>query len=109
MTQSVKKTIFFVFVLTMFMALFVTFNCLAVDQNAPWTKSGVKILNMLTGTTAGVIAALALVAAGLTMAFGELQGGMKKIVSLVIGISIVVGATSLVKAIFDTSASIIFK
>jgi type IV secretion system protein TrbC len=62
----------------------------------PWDKPLNDFGADLTSTTAMILAIIAFAFCGLCIAFGDLQGGSKKAFYVGIGISIVVGAPSLI-------------
>lgn len=69
----------------------------------PWDDTLTKVKDALTGTTATTISILAVVGAGLGLAMGEGGGGAKKLLMVVMGIGVALGAAKLV-AMFGGTA-----
>lgn len=73
----------------------------------PWETTLTKILDSLSGPVAYGLAGIAIIISGLTMAFADLQGGAKKVVQAGLGISIAVGATTIVTSFLGFSGALI--
>jgi type IV secretory pathway VirB2 component (pilin) len=69
----------------------------------PWEGPLDKILQSVQGPVARVFILLAIIATGVMMAFGEHGSGMKKVMGIAFGGSIVLGATSFVSTLFGAS------
>lgn len=83
-------------------------NVYAVGTGMPWEGPLEKILASLTGPVAKVLGVIAIVLAGLGIAFGESGGAMRRIFQIVLGLSIAFTASSLVVNLFGFSGGAIF-
>ncbi len=73
----------------------------------PWAQTLKKIMDSLDGPVAYACAGIAIVMAGLAMAFLDLQGGAKKFVQAALGISIAFGAVTLLSTFFSFSGAVV--
>ncbi len=60
----------------------------------PWEAPLTAVMDSITGPVARIIAILIIVATGLTLAFGDIGQGFKKLIQLLFGLAIVFAATS---------------
>lgn len=81
--------------LSCLLVLFATHALAAAGGNMPWEGPLQRILTSFQGPVAKVIGVIAIIATGLGMAFGEGGGGMKKMLSIVFGLSIAFTAASI--------------
>ncbi|EAJ5683704.1 conjugal transfer protein TrbC [Campylobacter lari] len=73
----------------------------------PWESPLQTIKASITGPVAFVVSILAMVGAGVGLVFGaEFSGFIKTLFSIVLAVSIVIGATNLI-SIFNTSGALI--
>lgn len=77
-------------------------------SNMPWEGPMDKITKSVSGPVAKAIAVIAIVVTGLGIAFGEGGGGMRKILWVVMGISVAFAATGTFLSIFDDAAGFTF-
>lgn len=75
-------------------------DALAAGSGMPWEAPLQQILDSLTGPVARAIAVLAIVFAGLGMAFSEGGGNMRRVLMLVLGISIAFAASTFFLSFF---------
>lgn len=101
-TSFFKKTCIAAFVLVTFSPL-----ALATDTGMPWEGPLEKILSSLSGPVAKILGIIAIVIAGLGLAFGESSGGMRRIFQIVLGLSIAFTASSLIGSLFGFSGGAI--
>jgi type IV secretion system protein VirB2 len=74
----------------------------------PWESGLAKLQASLTGPVAGIISLIAIVGAGAALVFGgNIQGFMRQAVYLVLVIGLVVGASSLLKALYSDASAVI--
>lgn len=66
----------------------------AASAGMPWETPLNQLLNSLTGPVARVLGAMAIIAAGLGIAFSEGGGGIRKVLWVVLGLSITFAAIS---------------
>ena len=74
----------------------------------PWEGPLDRITNSLSGPVARGIGVMAIVAAGLGLAFGEGGGGMRKVLWVVFGLSITFSATTTFLDIVGSAAGLAF-
>lgn len=72
----------------------------------PWNTPLQNLLSALSGTTARLLIALALVVGGFTWAFSRSEEGMRRIGQTVVGGAIVIGAASIVTALGFVGATL---
>jgi type IV secretion system protein VirB2 len=74
----------------------------------PWETPLSTIQDSLTGPVAGVISLIAVVVCGVALIFGgDFSGFVRGLINVVVVISIVVGASSLISRLFGTSGAVI--
>ena len=73
----------------------------------PWAQTLTKIMDSLDGPVAYACAGIAIVIAGLSMAFLDLQGGAKKFIQAALGISIAFGSVTLLSTFFSFSGAVV--
>lgn len=66
----------------------------AASAGMPWETPLNQLLNSLTGPVARVLGAMAIIAAGFGIAFSEGGGGIRKVLWVVLGLSITFAAIS---------------
>jgi type IV secretory pathway VirB2 component (pilin) len=69
----------------------------------PWEGPLNTILTSIQGPVARVMILLSIIITGIMMAFGEHGSGMKKVMGIAFGGSIVIGAVSFVSSLFGAS------
>ncbi|CAL7962579.1 type IV secretion system protein TrbC [Gammaproteobacteria bacterium] len=80
----------------------------ASETGLPWEGPLQKITASLTGPVAKVVGVVAIVLAGFGIAFGESGGSMRRILQIVLGLSIAFTASSLVASLFGFSGGAVF-
>ena len=85
-----------------------TLSAEAAETGLPWESVLDKILASLTGPVARAVGVVAIVLAGFGMAFGESGGTMRKILQIVLGLSIAFTASSLLAKLFGFSSGLLF-
>lgn len=91
-----------------FLTTFIISNVYATETGMPWEGPLEKILNSLTGPVAKTLGVIAIVLAGLGIAFGEAGSGLRKIFQIVLGLSIAFTASSLIVSLFGFSGGLGF-
>jgi len=89
-------------------ALLAPFPARASGTGMPWETPLQLILDSITGPVAKAIAIIIIVITGLTWAFGETSGSMRRMVQIVFGISVAFAATSFGLAFFGFSGGATF-
>ncbi|WP_425409301.1 TrbC/VirB2 family protein [Hyphococcus sp.] len=73
----------------------------AAGSGMPWEAPLTQILDSIEGPVARIIAVIIITITGLTLAFGGADGGFRKLVQIVFGLSIAFAATSFFLAFFS--------
>ncbi len=73
----------------------------AAGSGLPWEAPLQSILESITGPVARIIAVMVITLTGLTLAFGETSGGMRKLIQIVFGLSIAFAAASFFLSFFS--------
>ncbi len=79
----------------------------AQTTSLPWEGTLQTLFNDLGSATVYYAAGIAIIIGALVMAFIDIQGGAKRAVQAVIGLSIAVGAASIIKALVTNASSTI--
>ena len=83
-------------------------NSFATATNLPWEGPLDKILKSLTGPVAKTVSILAVAAVGGMIAFGEMGSAIKKLLSVVFGITLIFAAATWVPSFFGFTGSALF-
>lgn len=70
------------------------------DQVMPWTGPLTKIMQSISGPVAMSLGVIAIVIAGLAIAFGESGSGVRRLLQVVFGLAIAFTASSIISALF---------
>ena len=73
----------------------------AAGSGMPWEAPLQQILDSIEGPVARIIAVIVIILTGLTLAFGGTDGGFRRLVQIVFGLSIAFAATSFFLAFFS--------
>ncbi|MEM0985572.1 MAG: TrbC/VirB2 family protein [Pseudomonadota bacterium] len=73
----------------------------AAGSGMPWEGPLDSILQSIEGPVARIVAVIIITLTGLTLAFGETSGGMRKLIQIVFGLSIAFAATSFFVTFFS--------
>jgi len=76
----------------------------ASDTGMPWEGPLNRVIASLTGPVARGIGVLAIVGAGLAIAFGEGGAGVKRLLQVVLGLSIAFTASSFLLSLFGVAS-----
>ena len=83
-------------------ALIVTTTCVhAAGSGMPWEAPLQRILESIEGPVAKVSAVVIIILTGLSLAFGDMGGGIRRLVQIVFGLSIAFAATSFFLTFFS--------
>lgn len=80
----------------------------AAGSGMPWEAPLQQILDSLTGPVAKILSVIAIVVAGLSIAFGEGGAGMKKLLWIVFGVSMAFAASSFFLGFFGFAGGATF-
>lgn len=73
----------------------------AAGTNMPWEEPLNQILESIQGPVAKIIAVIIIIITGLTLAFGDMSGGFRRLIQIVFGISIAFAASSFFLTFFS--------
>lgn len=82
-------------------------NALATTADAPWVGMMDKVMKILVGPTARILAILAIVGVGFMFMFGNSEAGSKKGMNVLLGISIIFAAATWGPKFFGYSGAIL--
>jgi type IV secretory pathway VirB2 component (pilin) len=73
----------------------------AAGSGMPWESPLTRILESIEGPVAKVCAVVIIIVTGLSLAFGDMSGGFRRLVQVVFGLSIAFAATSFFLSFFS--------
>jgi len=85
----------------------VSLSAMATTADAPWLSVFDKLMNILVGPTARIIAILAVALVGLKMIFGQMEEGGKQGMKAAMGIALMFFASTWVPSFFGYSGSVL--
>jgi type IV secretion system protein TrbC len=71
----------------------------------PWEALLQKILDSIEGPVANMVAVVIIIGTGLSLAFGDMSGGFRRLVQVVFALSIAFAATSFFLSFFSSPAA----
>ncbi len=74
---------------------------MAAGSGMPWEAPLQRILESIEGPVAKVIAVVIIIVTGLSLAFGDMGGGLRRLLQIVFGLSIAFAATSFFLTFFS--------
>ena len=77
-----------------------TLEARAAGSGMPWEAPLQRILDSVEGPVAKVIAVIIIIITGLSLAFGDMGGGFRRLLQIVFGLSIAFAATSFFLSFF---------
>ena len=87
-------------------SLVILASCLpaqAAGSGMPWEAPLQKILESIEGPVAKVVAVIIIIVTGLSLAFGDMGGGFRRLIQIVFGLSIAFAASSFFLTFFSFS------
>ena len=78
----------------------VTDAAIAAGSGMPWEAPLQRILESIEGPVAKVVAVVIIIVTGLSLAFGDMGGGLRRLIQIVFGLSIAFAATSFFLSFF---------
>ena len=72
----------------------------AAGSGMPWEAPLQRILESIEGPVAKVVAVVIIIVTGLSLAFGDIGGGLRRLIQIVFGLSIAFAATSFFLSFF---------
>jgi type IV secretion system protein VirB2 len=94
---NVTKTV----LLTMAVLLAASPEVFAAGSGLPWEAPLERILESIEGPVAKVVAVLIIIVTGLSLAFGDMSGGFRRLIQIVFGLTIAFAATSFFLTFFS--------
>ena len=79
----------------------VTDAAIAAGSGMPWEAPLQRILESIEGPVAKVVAVVIIIVTGLSLAFGDMGGGLRRLIQVVFGLSIAFAATSFFLSFFS--------
>jgi type IV secretion system protein VirB2 len=76
------------------MLLAMSREAFAAGSGLPWEAPLERILESIEGPVAKVVAVLIIIVTGLSLAFGDMSGGFRRLIQIVFGLTIAFAATS---------------
>ncbi len=73
----------------------------AAGSGMPWEAPLQRILESIEGPVAKIMAVIIIIGTGLTLAFGDMGGGFRRLIQIVFGLSIAFAATSFFLSFFS--------
>jgi len=83
------------------MLVFQPVSALAAGTDMPWEAPLQNILDSIQGPVAKSLAVIVIIITGLTLAFGETSGGFRRLIQIVLGLSIAFAASSFFLSFFS--------
>jgi type IV secretion system protein TrbC len=87
--------------ITLFILLLLSLPAGAAGSGMPWEAPLQRILESIEGPVAKVSAVVIIIMTGLSLAFGDMGGGLRRLVQIVFGLSIAFAATSFFLSFFS--------
>lgn len=81
--------------------VFIGHAALAAGTDMPWEAPLQNILDSIQGPVAKSLAVIVIIITGLTLAFGETSGGFRRLIQIVLGLSIAFAASSFFLSFFS--------
>ena len=81
-------------VLALIVLLATSPDACAAGSGLPWEAPLERILESIEGPVAKVVAVLIIIVTGLSLAFGDMSGGFRRLIQIVFGLTIAFAATS---------------
>ena len=73
----------------------------AAGSGMPWEAPLQQILESIEGPVAKIVAVIIIIITGLSLAFGDMSGGFRRLIQIVFGLSIAFAATSFFLSFFS--------
>ena len=73
----------------------------AAGSGLPWEAPLQRILESIEGPVAKVVAVIIIIVTGLSLSFGDMGGGFRRLIQVVFGLSIAFAATSFFLSFFS--------
>jgi type IV secretion system protein TrbC len=89
------------FGLASLVALTLSTPACAAGSSMPWEAPLQSILESIQGPVAKIMAVIIIIATGLTLAFGDTNGGFRRLIQIVFGLSIAFAASSFFLSFFS--------
>jgi type IV secretion system protein VirB2 len=87
--------------LTAALTIIASIQAQAAGSGMPWEAPLQRILESIEGPVAKVAAVVIIIITGLSLAFGDMGGGLRRLIQIVFGLSIAFAATSFFLSFFS--------
>lgn len=81
----------------------------AAGSGMPWEAPLQKILDSIEGPVAKMVAVIIIIGTGLSLAFGDMSGGFRRLVQVVFGLTIAFAATSFFLSFFSFAGGAVIR
>ena len=81
----------------------------AAGAGLPWEAPLERILQSIEGPVAKAVAVIVIILTGLTLAFGDMGGGFRRLIQVVFGLSIAFAATSFFLSFFSFAGGAVIR
>jgi type IV secretion system protein TrbC len=81
--------------------LLVASSAHAAGSNMPWEQPLQQVLQSVEGPVAKILAVIIIITTGLTLAFGDMSGGFRRLIQIIFGLSIAFAASSFFLTFFS--------
>ncbi|MFA7504702.1 MAG: TrbC/VirB2 family protein [Burkholderiaceae bacterium] len=88
-------------ILSLAVALAMSTTARASGSSMPWEAPLQSILESIEGPVAKIVAVIIIIVTGLTLAFGDTNGGFRRLIQIVFGLSIAFAASSFFLTFFS--------
>ena len=79
----------------------------AAGSNMPWEQPLNQILQSVEGPVAKILAVIVIIVTGLSLAFGDTSGGIRRLIQIVFGLSIAFAASSFFLSFFSFGGGVL--
>lgn len=83
------------------LALVMAMPAYAAGSGMPWEEPLQRILESVQGPVAKIMAVIIIIITGLSLAFGDMGGGFRRLIQIVFGLSIAFAASSFFLSFFS--------
>jgi type IV secretion system protein TrbC len=102
--RNIIRTALTIAVALIALSITILASCLpahAAGSGMPWEAPLQRILESIEGPVAKIVAVIIIIVTGLSLAFGDMGGGFRRLIQIVFGLSIAFAATSFFLSFFS--------
>jgi len=93
--------------LALLLSITIHSSALAAGSSMPWEAPLTKLMQSIEGPVAKIIAVMIIIATGLSLAFGDSSGGVRRLIQIVFGLSIAFAASSFFLSFFSFGGGVL--